>query len=406
MKKRKNLALNLLLVLCALAIVAGAVLGAGYFKGWFGPSPDVGQTLTVTEVKGSVLTQREDIAYLTEDTTAIVSGDVVSLAMDAQLSLSWQGGEITCGEDTAFVPQIDQGELTLTLRYGELFLALPEDCAVTVDYAGTRQTYTQTVQWITLREDVYTAQDVTALTQAGETSALSDFALSRAMHCHQLALYQARLAGEWQLRQAQAQEELIQSLAGETAEPAHTETEETQPEQTQPEQAPPQTTQPPTETTAPQQTTAPAEPEETQSTQPTQAPPSTEPEPVCTITIECKTVLNNMSLLTPSLQGTIPSSGYILPATEVTFTPGETVFDVLKRVCSASGIPLEYSYTPMYGSYYIEGINNLYEFSCGKQSGWQYSVNGVFPDYGCSKYTLSDGDTIAWRYTCAYGNDL
>ena len=61
---------------------------------------------------------------------------------------------------------------------------------------------------------------------------------------------------------------------------------------------------------------------------------------------------------------------------------------------------LEYSYTPMYGSYYVEGINHLYEFDCGSQSGWMYKVNGWFPNYGCSSYKLKDGDAIVWSYTC------
>ena len=35
-----------------------------------------------------------------------------------------------------------------------------------------------------------------------------------------------------------------------------------------------------------------------------------------------------------------------------------------------------------------------------------YSVNGVWPDYGCSGYTLHDGDTIVWSYTCDLGRDV
>ncbi|MBS5645235.1 MAG: DUF4430 domain-containing protein, partial [Clostridiales bacterium] len=89
------------------------------------------------------------------------------------------------------------------------------------------------------------------------------------------------------------------------------------------------------------------------------------------------------------------------------FEEGETVFDVLKRACSRAGIQMEYSWTPVYNSYYVEGINHLYEFDCGNQSGWMYQVNGWYPNYGCSAYTLKDGDAIVWRYTCkGYGADL
>ena len=37
----------------------------------------------------------------------------------------------------------------------------------------------------------------------------------------------------------------------------------------------------------------------------------------------------------------------------------------------------------MYNSYYIEGINHLYEFDVGPESGWMYKVDEWFPNYGC-----------------------
>lgn len=127
---------------------------------------------------------------------------------------------------------------------------------------------------------------------------------------------------------------------------------------------------------------------------------SAKPAGSCTIEIRCDTILNNMGNLTAGKEGYVPSSGTILGTTQVTFYEGETVFNVLQRVCSSVGIQLEYSWTPIYDSYYIEGINHLYEFDCGYESGWMYKVNGWFPNYGCSSYTLADGDTIVWCYTC------
>ena len=127
----------------------------------------------------------------------------------------------------------------------------------------------------------------------------------------------------------------------------------------------------------------------------------------CTITIRCDTILNNMGDLNPSKAGYVPSSGVILGKVKVSFEDGETVFDVLKRICQKRGIQIEYSWTPMYGSYYIEGINHLYEFDCGPESGWMYKVNGWFPNYGCSSYNLKDGDAIVWCYTCkGLGTDV
>jgi hypothetical protein len=95
-----------------------------------------------------------------------------------------------------------------------------------------------------------------------------------------------------------------------------------------------------------------------------------------------------------------------MAARTVSFTAGETVFDVLQRECKSAGIPMEFEYTPMYKSAYIEGINNLYEFDRGDLSGWMYSVNGWYPNYGCSRYELKAGDQIRWRYTCDLGKDI
>ena len=62
--------------------------------------------------------------------------------------------------------------------------------------------------------------------------------------------------------------------------------------------------------------------------------------------------------------------------------------------------------TPIYNSAYIEGIANLYEFDVGNESGWMFRVNDWFPNYGCSRYVLKDGDTVEWVYTCDLGKDV
>ena len=144
--------------------------------------------------------------------------------------------------------------------------------------------------------------------------------------------------------------------------------------------------------------------------QPTQKPAATpQPTPAsktCYLSIECKTILGRMEDLTPGKEGLVPADGVILSRHSFSFQEGETVFDVLCRATKAYGIHLEYEYTPGFGSHYIEGINNLYEFDCGAGSGWMYYVNGVKPNYGVSKYTLKDGDVIEFKYTCDLGYDL
>lgn len=126
----------------------------------------------------------------------------------------------------------------------------------------------------------------------------------------------------------------------------------------------------------------------------------------CTISISCETILGNMDKCAESKKALVPEDGIILPATEVTFSDGESVYDVLQRVCKANKIHMESSFTPVYNSAYIEGIHNLYEFDVGKLSGWMYAVNGWFPNYGCSRYALQNGDVVNWVYTCDLGYDV
>lgn len=126
----------------------------------------------------------------------------------------------------------------------------------------------------------------------------------------------------------------------------------------------------------------------------------------CTMSIECSTILDNLNKLDSDKLDIVPKNGVIFASQTVKFYDGESVFDVLQRVCKENKIHMESSFTPMYNSAYIEGIANLYEFDCGSSSGWMYSVNGWYPNYGCSRYTLKQGDRIEWRYTCNLGKDI
>lgn len=126
----------------------------------------------------------------------------------------------------------------------------------------------------------------------------------------------------------------------------------------------------------------------------------------CTLSISCATILDNMDLCDPEKVELVPEDGWILQPMTVTFYEGESVFNVLQRTCKQQKIHMEFENTPIYNSAYIEGINNLYEFDVGNLSGWMYQVNGWFPNYGCSRYQLKDGDVIEWVYTCDLGKDV
>ena len=108
---------------------------------------------------------------------------------------------------------------------------------------------------------------------------------------------------------------------------------------------------------------------------------------VCTVTIVCDTVLDNLGSLDEEKAPYVPKDAVVLPRTQVSFTEGDTVFDVLQKVCAAADIQLE--------------------FDCGKESGWMYKVNGWFPNYGCSACKVENGDDIVWCYTCkGFGKDV
>lgn len=127
---------------------------------------------------------------------------------------------------------------------------------------------------------------------------------------------------------------------------------------------------------------------------------------VCSLTVRCDTVLDNLHNLKPEKQGIIPDNGIIYENSAAVFYEGETVFNVLSRELKKNKIHFEYEKTPMYNSVYIEGIGNLYEFDCGELSGWLYKVNGKTPGCGCSQYTLKDGDVVEFMYSCSLGADV
>lgn len=82
----------------------------------------------------------------------------------------------------------------------------------------------------------------------------------------------------------------------------------------------------------PQGKPQPVEPEETK--------PDTSQQATCTISISCATILNNMDKCEEAKRALIPADGTILAASTVTFSPGESVFDVLQRVCKERKIPM------------------------------------------------------------------
>lgn len=132
----------------------------------------------------------------------------------------------------------------------------------------------------------------------------------------------------------------------------------------------------------------------------------TDKEMTCVLSVRCDTILNNLSKFNSDKIDILPQDGVIFAEREVTFYEGESVFNVTLREMKKNKIHMEFVNTPIYNSAYIEGIGNIYEYDCGELSGWMYSVNGWFPNYGCSRYELKQGDKIEWQYTCDLGADV
>lgn len=123
--------------------------------------------------------------------------------------------------------------------------------------------------------------------------------------------------------------------------------------------------------------------------------PTPTPDPVIyvTISVDCETA----AAIDPEIGY---EGGWILGGTTVELSPGASVYDALMQtglVVGASGSAM---------GMYVYSIEGLSEKDYGAKSGWKYSVNGSYPGSSCSNYTLSDGDSVRWRYTCDGGKDL
>lgn len=126
----------------------------------------------------------------------------------------------------------------------------------------------------------------------------------------------------------------------------------------------------------------------------------------CSFMISCATVFDNKDKLRAGVIDIMPSDGIIFPRTNVTIQDGDTVYDILKRICKENKIHIESTKIAATNSYYIEGIANLYEFDAGNLSGWMYSVDGKFPQISTSMYKLHGGEKVEIVYSCNIGVDV
>ncbi len=101
----------------------------------------------------------------------------------------------------------------------------------------------------------------------------------------------------------------------------------------------------------------------------------------------------------------VPDDGVVLEEVEITLPEGSTSYDLLVEACKANKLHLDKE-ASAFGSAYVKGMANIYEFDFGELSGWMYCVNDHYSDIGAGEYKLKDGDHIQWHYTKELGRDL
>lgn len=424
---KKKTVYNIIMLAVIAAIAAVAVLLVGRHLGWFDKAAPEGEAtaISATVRKGLANLERGGIASELKGQTQLRQGDVISV-VSGYVAVEADTGSLMLSQGSQ-LEIVSATEAQVRLVTGEAFCQVG-DKPVKLQYGEHNATLQNTVLVCTVRtgsETIYVlggaVSDGENTFTAGKTGcyvgqelsvqdmdlqALSSFALDCVLGCGESIFcsadeVQAVLDG----RNVPA--EVIRPENPETPDTTDTPDVSSKPDKPNTSSKPgkPDTPSTPSAPSTPSTPSTPGKPD-TPDTPDT--PDKPQPAgPTCTIEIRCDTILNNMKDLTPGLDVYVPDNGTILAATTVSFTAGETVFDVLNRICNERNIQIEYSYTPLYGSYYIEGINHLYEFDCGQQSGWMYKVNGWFPNYGCSSYKLEGGETIVWAYTCkGLGTDI
>lgn len=134
-----------------------------------------------------------------------------------------------------------------------------------------------------------------------------------------------------------------------------------------------------------------------------------------------------------SLEGFSISCGYFIAPVNIPIYEGVPFSETLLSILDSHGLEYSYTGTPSSGFYLasISGLDltgnriadgiwehlkdyrretdvdsPLGEFCYGSGSGWMYSVNGVYKNYGFADYFPTDGDTVRVQFTVMLGEDL
>lgn len=419
--KAKKRLLNGIMVVLILVIAASGIVTVGKLRGWF---EDTKESAFVSgEIKGNVNIERKGIGYSLESDIPLQDEDIIETKKGAQAEVFWETEKymILNGNTEVGMKSCADEAAVVEVNDGEIFADVSADTKqFHVEFGGTDADLSGAIFSVSVQSGsstlylyagdvrVVLEDDTKERVEAGEyLSVVSDV---DGKYSYEIAEIQINSLSEFQITQMQSSSnpeklcfhpEELQSVLDARAEEKQKALEASLKTQTVVDVDKADTAKENEE-----ENTVSNDVEESVSENSTEEDGETVSEEnmqntnICTITILCDTILDNMDNLDAGKEAYVPANGTILATSSVEFEDGETVFDVLNRVCEYAGIQIEYSWTAIYNSYYIEGINNLYEFDCGNESGWMYKVNGWFPNYGCSSYELEDGDNIVWCYTC------
>lgn len=370
--KKKNLILNAVMVALIAVIAVSGIMIVGNIKGWFRSNE---QMASIGSVTGNCDILRSGVGYNVSKDMALKDSDEIETLNRSSASIIFENGTIVLDENTSIkVVKANSDELSIELLAGSLFVESSDSLKVTVD--SKEITADDSSYLLTKNSGSFSLDVLSDKVSIGNDS----FNEKTSVSCVSGTLSQIELSPD-SLNQFAI--DTIYDKKGLCFDPNDLQKVLDKREEER-------------RIAIEEQSKHDAEVISRGGTE------EVDPSKImtCTISIRCDTILKNMDNLTKGKNSYVPKNGVILQTSTVQFTEGETVFDVLTRACKYAGIQIEYSWTPLYNSYYIEGINHLYEFDCGNESGWMYKVNGWFPNYGCSAYKLKDGDNIVWCYTC------
>ena len=405
--KKKKKILNAVMVIVILAIICAGSAAVISIRGG-SSAPEEAEAVCI-EKTGVATLERKGVSFNLEKDMALEEGDIVRTKDKAEAELLLKGSTIFLNENTQLrITSLEEKKALTSLDSGEIFVVSDTSSSCRIlelqnfmiesegavfsassrTGSGELNVLSGKIKAISgeTEIEVKSGQKISISGDKGEVDSLkaeylSNFAIERAIEKsgeEKLCFNEKELKKIMEDRQKEADKAAQESQSSETISDSENEK-------------------------APQNSVNNQE-SSSSSGSDEALPPSDSKTLSCTIEIRCDTILNNMEKLKAGKEGYVPSDGVILRTTEVKFTQGETAFDILKRACSSRGIQLEYKASSAYGTSYVQGINNLYEYDCGNTSGWLYKVNGWFPDYGASNYRLKDGDVIVFCYSCSQGD--